>query len=207
MPINQIETTRFGATELRVHVHPGLETCNECEPGLVRKEVPETGIYAKQPGDSDKTRRAAMKEIKAKYGISYDNSKKEGSEAANPQYKDRAQKRRLDKGSSNPYEKTETASVHKQIRKSNKGFKMLANMGWTEGTGLGSGKTGSGRLEPVLVEQRPERAGLGMSEGMIGPVVPKKMREKADLWRKTQERFATTEDLEVPKSKEESGKS
>lgn len=40
--------------------------------------------------------------------------------------------------------------------------KLLAAHGWTPGTGLG--KDGSGRAEPLNVEQRVQRSGLGTSE-------------------------------------------
>lgn len=60
---------------------------------------------------------------------------------------DRAEQRRKDIGSTNPYEKTVAASVETSIAPENKGFKMLAKLGWSEGQALGSNKTGI--LEPV----------------------------------------------------------
>jgi len=47
----------------------------------------------------------------------------------------------------------------------NKGYGMLAKMGWKDGDGLG--KTGQGRAEPVQVEQRMERAGLGSNAASV----------------------------------------
>ena len=45
----------------------------------------------------------------------------------------------------------------------NRGNQLLAKMGWTSGTGLGSG--GEGRVDPVMVQQFEMRAGLGSSKG------------------------------------------
>lgn len=46
---------------------------------------------------------------------------------------------------------------------SNVGNQLLAKMGWKTGTGLGA--EGSGRVEPIKVQQFAERAGLGASQG------------------------------------------
>ncbi|QQP57225.1 Angiogenic factor with G patch and FHA domains 1like [Caligus rogercresseyi] len=82
-------------------------------------------------------------------------------------YNDRAQDRRQKVGSDNPYEKTESASLETSIDSRNKGFNMLAKMGWKEGEGLG--KSASGIAEPVGIEQRSERAGLGAQELPVPP--------------------------------------
>ncbi|WVR04075.1 hypothetical protein IAU60_001074 [Kwoniella sp. DSM 27419] len=47
---------------------------------------------------------------------------------------------------------------------SNVGNQLLAKMGWRSGTGLG--KEGEGRVDPVLVQQFENRAGLGASKGV-----------------------------------------
>ena len=44
----------------------------------------------------------------------------------------------------------------------NVGARLLKQMGWKEGEGLG--KTGSGITAPIQVEQRPQGAGLGSVE-------------------------------------------
>jgi len=96
-------------------------------------------------------------------------------------YKDRAEERRKEKGSDNPFEATESASLEVAISDSNKGFKMLAKMGWKEGEGLGS-ENNQGIVEPIKIEQRVERAGLGESDcGLTSsPKMPLdfKMRKK-----------------------------
>ena len=45
----------------------------------------------------------------------------------------------------------------------NKGFQLLAQMGYEQGKGIG--KDGAGRLEPVAIEIKSKRAGLGVDEG------------------------------------------
>ncbi|CAG2060316.1 unnamed protein product, partial [Timema podura] len=63
-----------------------------------------------------------------------------------PGYEDRAQIRRNTVGSTDHNEKTQVASLEESIQPQNKGFKMLAKMGWTEGQALG--KEGDGLKEP-----------------------------------------------------------
>lgn len=59
------------------------------------------------------------------------------------------------------------------IPQSNIGFKLLKQMGYTPGSALG--KEGSGRAEPVSLEIRRGRAGIGTED----PEVAKMRREKA----------------------------
>lgn len=60
---------------------------------------------------------------------------------------DRAEQRRQKVGSSCDHEKTKAASLHTSISTENKGFRMLKNLGWSEGQTLG--KNQDGLLEPV----------------------------------------------------------
>ena len=86
--------------------------------------------------DKEAARKREMKEMRKKYGITRnDGLSEEGgrSNARAKSYKDRAGERRMQKGSDNPYEKTEVSDVDSSIRSSNKGFKMLSKMGWSEG--------------------------------------------------------------------------
>ena len=135
--------------------------------------------------DREADRKAALKQIKKKYGLSKQDS--DSLAAKNPDYNDRANERRRIVGSDNPYEKTQVASTNESIASTNKGFKMLAKMGWKDGDGLG--KEGKGRVEPVKAEERPERQGLG-ANNFSGNTVPlKSQQKKLDVLKKTQERF------------------
>ena len=66
-------------------------------------------------------------------------------------YNDRSKIRRKKEGidTSHIIETKSIASTSRPIDKSNIGLKMLKNMGWKEGTGLG--KEGSGIKEPVRI--------------------------------------------------------
>ena len=139
--------------------------------------------------NKEAARKREMKELRKKYGIRNDGLLEEGGAKSDAKcsksYKDRARERRLQKGSDNPYEKTEASDVDSSIRRSNKGFKMLSKMGWSEGGGLG--KDRQGRVEPVRAEVRAERVGLG-SDAAFVDVDPRK-KQRAEIWKKTQERF------------------
>ena len=140
--------------------------------------------------NKEAARKREMKELRKKYGIRNDGLLEEGAKndaKSSKSYKDRARERRLQKGSDNPYEKTEASDVDSSIRRSNKGFKMLSKMGWSEGGGLG--KDRQGRVEPVRAEGRAERVGLGSDASFVGGDVDPRKRQKADIWKKTQERF------------------
>ncbi|KAI0984886.1 hypothetical protein GJ496_005130 [Pomphorhynchus laevis] len=52
------------------------------------------------------------------------------------------------------------AGLSKKIDESNKGYKMLLNMGYTKGSGLG--KTKAGIIEPIDVKVKDNRLGLGV---------------------------------------------
>lgn len=66
------------------------------------------------------------------------------------------------------------ANLESAIPQSNIGFKMLKQMGYTPGSGLG----GSGRVEPVGVEIRRSRAGIGRED----PVKEKLRKEEELAW-------------------------
>lgn len=179
---------KIGTTDLVCHVHPGIQTCLECEPGLTKPAVvaPQVPIES-----SEQTRKKAMKAIRKKYGINYANTQppKDAKDGSAMKYQDRAQLRRKTVGSSHPHAKTEMADTKTSITRKNKGFKMLSQMGWTEGSGLG--KAAQGRVEPVLVEQRAERSGLGVDPTLVSTdgAPTRKEKAKQEILKKTQERY------------------
>ena len=175
---------QIGKTKLRCCLHPGRETCLQCEPGLVREEVRDTDT-----GNREERRRENMKSIKRKYGL--DNPGEDNLKPHDPNFQDRAKERRRLIGSTHGSEKTVSASVDTAIGTENKGFKMLTKMGY-KGGHQGLGKHNQGRAEPVKVEQRTERAGLGSHV----PSVTVDSRKNA-IWRKTQKRFTTTSVLDA----------
>jgi len=206
MEVGHGTVVQVGQTRLSCHLHPGTETCLQCEPGVVgqpsaqeveqeeerkRREMEE--VLGKQ-----KSRRAKMRSLKRKYGLERAGAGVSEGEIVGS-YEDRAADRRRVKGSSHPGEKTQVASVDVALGTSNKGHAMLAKMGWKGG---GLGKKGGGRDEPVLVEQRADRAGLGAEVVHPAPQTGLE-KKKSELWSKTQKRFASTALLEDPNKEDE----
>ncbi|XP_025203238.1 angiogenic factor with G patch and FHA domains 1-like, partial [Melanaphis sacchari] len=154
-----------GDTKLLCHIHDGMETCNLCEPGIQApplKESVKNVVPQKRKFDDE------LKSLKEKYGL----LGCEPPDAVLPKgYKDRADKRRKTVGSQNANEKTEVACVTQPIPTKNKGFKLLENMGWTPGKSLGS--SNSGIKEPISMDIRDEKMGLGFSTHFSQPKVPK----------------------------------
>ncbi|GER52480.1 D111/G-patch domain-containing protein [Striga asiatica] len=75
------------------------------------------------------------------------------------------------------------------IPQSSIGFKLLKQMGYTPGSALG--KEGSGRAEPILVEIRRGRAGIGKED----PKIEKARREKRNEERKKRKEEELMEDF------------
>ncbi|KAI5591301.1 hypothetical protein BDE02_04G069900 [Populus trichocarpa] len=61
----------------------------------------------------------------------------------------------------------EVITADKALGESNVGNRMLRNMGWQEGSGLG--KDGSGMIEPVQAQAIDRRAGLGSQQKKLDP--------------------------------------
>ncbi|MBA0650851.1 hypothetical protein Goklo_018229, partial [Gossypium klotzschianum] len=70
------------------------------------------------------------------------------------------------------------AKIDAPIPQSNIGFKLLKQMGYTPGSALG--KEGSGRVEPVGLDIRRSRAGIGRED----PLKEKRKREEIEFERK-----------------------
>lgn len=117
-------------------------------------------------------------------------------------YNDRAEHRRETVGSSNPNEKTATASVNESIPATNKGFKMLSKLGWKAGQGLG--KASDAIVEPILVQGNSGTMGLGNSSNSgVTPgavtlnVDGRKNEMKTLIWKKTQQRYTESKQKAV----------
>lgn len=81
------------------------------------------------------------------------------------------------------------AKVEAPIPQSNIGFKLLKQMGYIPGSALG--KQGSGRAEPVGIEIRRSRAGVGLED----PHKEKKKREEITIDRKRKNEQALMEEF------------
>ena len=172
---------QIGKTKLVCHLHPGRETCLDCEPGLVREEGRAVPAVSRETG-----RQEQLAQLKRKYGLDRpgeDVLKME--ERNNERYTDRAKQRRKLIGSTNEREKTESSSLDTSITSTNKGFKMLAKMGYKTGQGLG--KQEQGIAEPIKPDLRPSGAGLGFEGNVVE--VSSGQKKKSDIWLKTQKRF------------------
>nr|XP_033785212.1 angiogenic factor with G patch and FHA domains 1 [Geotrypetes seraphini] len=190
------DEVKFGETVLSFHVHPGCETCNGCEPGQIRAHL---RLNDKSPTSSvglllskeekELVRRKELKQMRVKYGlqsIDYEDSKA----LKNSKYMDRAAKRRKRAGCEGPFQRDDApASVHIEIDESNKGRKMLEQMGWKKGTGLG--KDGSGMKDPIQLQLRKKQAGLGASTPNSIEDASLTSKNKQN-WEKARERFFET---------------
>lgn len=116
---------KIGSTELICHVHPGIETCLKCEPGVVITSQPRLNNAAEPSNNLEIKRKTEMNQLRKKYGIGTESKSIDISKAG---YTDRADDRRRVVGSDNPFEKTQVASTEEPIKNDNKGFKMLKKM-------------------------------------------------------------------------------
>ncbi|XP_015775173.1 PREDICTED: angiogenic factor with G patch and FHA domains 1-like [Acropora digitifera] len=173
----------LGSTTLHLHIHPGSQTCDSCEPGQIQAQVlnqaPAGGTSFDQDDEvcitkviqgsspitvtsTHEQRKLVLKRIKKAYALEesgYCEEIVDGTLAG--KYKDRADVRRTKVGSDVPVVIADDApaSVHRPISAENVGRQMLEKMGWSEGEGLG--REGAGRREPVIVEVRDSLRGLG----------------------------------------------
>lgn len=181
---------QIGKTKLLCHLHPGRETCLQCEPGVVRVENKDLG-----KGSKEEVRKENLLTLKRKYGL--DNPGEDvlkTHEKNKNDFYDRAKERRRLIGSVDGNEKTVTASVDVALGADNKGFKMLEKMGFKAGSQKGLGKHNQGRSEPIKVEQRSARSGLGSTTVAGGGNLESK---KNAIWLKTQKRFTNVKVLDA----------
>ncbi|XP_002732757.1 angiogenic factor with G patch and FHA domains 1-like [Saccoglossus kowalevskii] len=156
---------KVAMTTLLVHIHPGDDTCDKCEPGVVQaqiaKQQPKVNAFTiVSKEEKEKLRRRQLKQIKQKYMLANTDYEEKVVVNENGDYVDRAEERRKTVGSDNPYQKDDMpASVHRAIDDRNVGHKMMKKMGWSEGHSLG--KNDEGIHEPIQVLVRDSKAGLG----------------------------------------------
>ena len=97
--------------------------------------------------DLEKSRKRQLKRIRQKFGLKLNDC--DETVALKAGYQDRAEVRRQTVGIDPVGAKTEQASTQVPIAKKNKGFQMLAKMGWNEGTALGKTESSDAIIEPV----------------------------------------------------------
>ncbi|XP_013379448.1 angiogenic factor with G patch and FHA domains 1 isoform X1 [Lingula anatina] len=189
------DTVQIADSTFLLHIHPGLETCDLCEPGQVQahlkaqQEQPrEIKILSKE--DKEKLRRQEMKKIRKKFGLESAPYEQNSSAVNNPAYTDKAEVRRKTVGSDNPYQKDDApASVDVAISTENKGHKLLKKMGWASGEGLG--KTQKGIKEPIQVNIRlRQTAGLGSAVSVERSMDDAHVKNTQEKWLKAQDRFS-----------------
>jgi len=181
---------QIGGVDLLCHVHSGLETCDDCEPGLV--SLVKNQDASTQPGtkqDLEKARKRELKKIRQKFGLeSHDET-----EPLAVGYQDRAEVRRQTVGVDPLGAKTEVASTEVAIATKNKGFQMLSKMGWSQGQALGKDQLAADAIiEPINVEKRMGREGLG-TESVISATsyqMDASRKRRADALEKTRQRYS-----------------
>ncbi|KAJ8304150.1 hypothetical protein KUTeg_017733 [Tegillarca granosa] len=91
------DTLQFGCTRLLLHIHMGTDTCDECEPGIIKanlesQQPKEIVILTKE--EKKRQYKDQMKLLKKKYGLKNAAYVDNMSVIKNPAYSDKAQERR-----------------------------------------------------------------------------------------------------------------
>ncbi|XP_038119825.1 angiogenic factor with G patch and FHA domains 1 isoform X2 [Culex quinquefasciatus] len=208
VPLAHGDVLELNGTRLLCHVHDGASTCAKCEPGLLMRGDEIGGAAASGGGgaeDGDKivnpvSHREGLKLLQKRYGLEdekyVDPPAQPGSTS---DYTDRAAHRRKTKGSTNEHAKAQVASVDQHIPAENKGFRMLAKLGWSEGQTLGRNE--DGLREPIPMVANVGTSGLGSQGGGVTPASTVDERKKA-IWLRTQERYQACADVPEEKQKE-----
>lgn len=181
----------IGRVKLLAHIHEGLQTCNDCEPfnyAQKPQEQPNTKSTSDDLLPPTLSHKEQLKRLQKRYGLESEKYQEKPAGTSNKSYEDRASQRRKKVGSSHDHEKTVQASVNQSISSENKGFKMLAKMGWSEGASIG--KSDSGIKEPVQVKAQTGKIGLGHdAAGTSFSSSAGDNKKKHEIWSKTQERY------------------
>ncbi|XP_046559012.1 angiogenic factor with G patch and FHA domains 1-like isoform X2 [Haliotis rubra] len=192
--ISHGDVLQVGNTTLSLHIHPGSDTCDECEPGQVlgrlqAEEKANREVKIVSRADRLKEHKQQLKQIKRRYGLENCAYVDNTTAIHNPAYEDKAASRRQTVGSDNPHAPDEgPASVMQPISTQNKGHKLLAKMGWKEGQGLGKDNTGI--AEPINVMLRTNQAaGLGSGAAVQKSLDDVQMAGKSQRWLQAQQRY------------------
>jgi len=70
---------RIGNTIMKCHVHPGKETCFECEPGVIAQSSVHSTVKILSKSKREKLRKKEMKRIQNKYGINSQGNKSDSN--------------------------------------------------------------------------------------------------------------------------------
>ncbi|CAD5219566.1 unnamed protein product [Bursaphelenchus okinawaensis] len=180
--------------EFVAHIHKGLNTCPDCEPG--RLIVNEKRVYTRT---SKANHSKEMRKLRAQFGVN-------GTEFSHHEVNDRAKQRRLVEGSEPPvkarsfdmYANCKAAPVKGNVTLSqpvvsdnSKGLKLLKAMGWKEGSGLG--RSNQGIVNPIQNVVKNDRAGLGSPSSSSKRAVPPRQKLKMEILEKTKQRYDQTQ--------------
>ncbi|KAF4521247.1 hypothetical protein B566_EDAN008448 [Ephemera danica] len=181
---------RLGSTRLACHIHPGTETCGHCEPGLVQKD--EEHSAQGNSVDKEAKYRDELLRLRRRFALTGQPPTDPSAQVEEAGYQDRANERRKTVGSMHHGAKTETASLEQSVPETNKGFKMLAKMGWQSGQSLG--KDGTGTTEPIPLSLKLGKSGLGARETPEPLPVNARDKRKNEAWSKARDRYQNLPD-------------
>ncbi|XP_046559013.1 angiogenic factor with G patch and FHA domains 1-like isoform X3 [Haliotis rubra] len=119
--ISHGDVLQVGNTTLSLHIHPGSDTCDECEPGQVlgrlqAEEKANREVKIVSRADRLKEHKQQLKQIKRRYGLENCAYVDNTTAIHNPAYEDKAASRRQTVGSDNPHAPDEGPASVMQTR-------------------------------------------------------------------------------------------